>query len=177
MASFDIGTGFGARIMMFLGGRRVALFTGEGAVTCKAGRIALGPLALSEDGRELLLTFKGPAVVVPDSSAYLSIERALASGRLDGAAEVSARLKFPGSRINLDEITSGAGARDAERAGLLRKTHRDRLGRRHDQPDRCGRARGSFIHWARAAKVRRAPDDMGVLTGRRVTVGARAAGR
>ncbi len=113
MASFDIGTGFGARIMMLLGGRRVALFTGEGAVTCKAGRIALGPLALSEDGRELLLTFKGPAVVVPDSSAYLSIERALASGRLDGAAEVSARLKFPGRRINLDEITSGAGARDA----------------------------------------------------------------
>ena len=177
MASFDIGTGFGARIMMLLGGRRVALFTGEGAVTRKAGRIALGPLALSEDGRELLLTFKGPAVVVPDSSAYLSIERALASGRLDGAAEVSARLKFPGTRINLDEITSGAGARDRERAGLLRKTHRNRLGRRHDQPDRCGRARGSFIHWARAAKVRRAPDDMGVLTGRRVTVGARAAGR
>ncbi|HEY6418852.1 MAG TPA: hypothetical protein VIX59_07610 [Candidatus Binataceae bacterium] len=115
MASFDIGAGFGARIMMLLGGRRVALFTGEGPVTCKAGRIALGPLALAEDGRELVLRFKGAAVVVPDSSAYLSIERALASGRLDGAAELSARLEFPGGGINLDQITSGAGA-DARNA-------------------------------------------------------------
>ena len=38
MASFDLGpTAMGARIMMMLDRRRVALFTGEGACTATAG--------------------------------------------------------------------------------------------------------------------------------------------
>jgi len=105
MASFDLGpAAMGARIMMMLDHRRVALFTGEGAVRRNGGRISLGPLALHADGREIALTFRGPAVVVPDARVYLSIERALASGILDEAALVSVRLRVPDAPLNLEEI-------------------------------------------------------------------------
>lgn len=93
MASFDLGAGgFGARIMMLLGARRVALFTGEGRVERTERGIALGPLRLDQHGEELDLSFDGPAVLVPDSTEYLSIERALASGRLDPALHINLRL-------------------------------------------------------------------------------------
>jgi len=84
MASFDLGAGgFGARIMILLGARRVALFTGEGRVEPTERGIALGALKLDQHGSSLKLSFDGAAVIVPDSTEYLSIERALASGRLD----------------------------------------------------------------------------------------------
>ncbi len=105
MASFDLGpTTMGARIMMLLDHRRVALFTGEGTVRRDGGRISLGALALHADGREIGLTFRGPAVVVPDGSVYWSIERALASGILDEAAQVSVQLEVPGAPFNLEEV-------------------------------------------------------------------------
>jgi len=108
MASFDLGpAAIGARIMMMLDHRRVALFTGEGAVRRDGGRISLGPLALHADGREIALTFRGPAVVVPDARVYVSIERALASGILDEAAVVSVRLRVPDAPLNLDEVLEG----------------------------------------------------------------------
>jgi hypothetical protein len=99
MASFDLGTpGFGARIMMLLGERRVILCTCEGTTKREADRLSLGPLSLAIRGSSLVLEFAGTAVVVPDGSTYLSIERALASGILD-----------PGARVTLQVPLSGAG--------------------------------------------------------------------
>ena len=94
MASFDLGPGaMGARIMMLLPGGRVALFTGEGHSKRDGNCISLGPLALESDRGELLLTFDGPAVIVPDATHYLSIERALASGWLDESMHLAIRLR------------------------------------------------------------------------------------
>jgi hypothetical protein len=94
MASFDLGAGgAGARIMVLLPGGRVALFTGEGRPRLEDHRLSLGPLALAIDDGELLLSFSGHAVVVPDSTHYLSIERALASGWLDESMEATIRMR------------------------------------------------------------------------------------
>ncbi len=115
MASFDLGPGgFGGRIMMLLGARSVALFTGEGRVERTSHGIALGPLRLEQHGDELDLTFDGPAVLVPDSTEYLSIERALASGRLDPAMRIAATLRTSGQPLDLADVL--ASAKDPARA-------------------------------------------------------------
>jgi len=49
---------------------------------------------MRREGRSIVLAFRGPAVIVPDATAYLSIERALASGRLDGDTEVEMRFEI-----------------------------------------------------------------------------------
>jgi hypothetical protein len=109
MASFDLGPGgFGGRIMMLLGARRVALFTGEGRVERTSRGIALGPLRLEQHGDELDLTFDGPAVIVPDSTEYLSIERALASGRLDPALQIAMTLRTAGEPLDLADVLASA---------------------------------------------------------------------
>ena len=95
MASFDVGgAGMGARIMMLFDRHRAALFTAEGLPTRSSGAVTHGPLSLRREGESIVLAFRGPAVIVPDASAYLSIERALASGRLDGDTEVNARFEI-----------------------------------------------------------------------------------
>jgi hypothetical protein len=113
MASFDLGTpGFGARIMMLLGERRVILCTCEGTTQRDAKRLSLGPLSLALHGSSLVLEFAGSAVVVPDGSTYLSIERALATGILDPRARVT--LEVPLSGQNLDpSVLFGYGALDS----------------------------------------------------------------
>ena len=110
MASFDLGGGFGARIMFLSKGRRVALCTCEGRVKLAGDGLSLGPLTLAVEGRELLLRFSGPIVIVPDGSAYLSIERALASGRLDPAARVDLRMRLPDNGFDPSAIFGGSGA-------------------------------------------------------------------
>lgn len=95
MASFDLGGGAtGARVMLLLGGRRVALFTAEGQPRHEGDRLSLGPLTLSAGEGRLHFEFSGPIVVVPDGRTYLSIERALASGRIEEVARVSLSLDF-----------------------------------------------------------------------------------
>ncbi|HUA32031.1 MAG TPA: hypothetical protein VMA09_00375 [Candidatus Binataceae bacterium] len=109
MASFDLGAGgFGARIMILLGARRVALFTGEGRVERTERGIALGALKLDQHGESLKLSFDGAAVIVPDSTEYLSIERALASGRLDPALRINVELTPFGTPLDLAEILVAA---------------------------------------------------------------------
>jgi hypothetical protein len=103
MASFDLGAGgVGARIMMLLSGGRVALFTGEGKPRRDGNRLSLGPLALESQGGELVLSFHGHAVIVPDASHYLSIERALASGWLDESMDVAIRLRPSAGNAGFD---------------------------------------------------------------------------
>jgi hypothetical protein len=103
MASFDLGAGgVGARIMMLLSGGRVALFTGEGKPRRDGNRLSLGPLALESDPDGLAVTFRGHAVIVPDATHYLSIERALASGWLDESLEVAIRLQPSAGSAGID---------------------------------------------------------------------------
>jgi hypothetical protein len=116
MVSFDFGPGAaGGRIMVMFGGRCVAMFTAEGRARLSGEKIALGPLSVGVDAREGGLQFRGPAVVVNDGTAYMSVERALAAGRLDDSMEVSAALELcAGSRgfadlfERLEQVASGA---------------------------------------------------------------------
>ncbi len=95
MASFDFGpNAAGGRIMMLFERRRVALFTGEGGAVRIGDSVALGPLTLDGGAGSSGLRFHGPAVVVDDGTAYLSVEGALAGGRLDPAMEVDTTLEF-----------------------------------------------------------------------------------
>jgi hypothetical protein len=113
MASFDLGTpGFGARIMMVLGERRVILCTCEGTTRRDADRLSLGPLSLVIRGSSLVLEFAGTAVVVPDGSTYLSIERALATGILDPHARVTLQLPLSGDALD-PSVLFGHGAFDS----------------------------------------------------------------
>ena len=113
MASFDVGgAGMGARIMMLFDRHRAALFTAEGRPTRSGSAVIHGPLSLRREGESIVLAFRGPAVIVPDATAYLSIERALASGRLDGDTEVNARFEIDqaGGEFDFERILSAAGA-------------------------------------------------------------------
>jgi hypothetical protein len=100
MASFDLGPGAGgARVMAVAGRERIALFTAEGRVERTPQSLTLGPLALRIDGRRLRFDFSGPAVVVEDGSAYLSVERALAQATLQEAMELHVEFEpWPDSR-------------------------------------------------------------------------------
>ena len=89
MASFDLGAGAaGARVMAVAGRERIALFTAEGRVERTAHSLTLGPLALRLDGGRVRFDFAGPAVVVEDGTAYLSVESALAKAALHEAMEL-----------------------------------------------------------------------------------------
>ena len=113
MASFDVGgAGMGARIMMLFDHHRAALFTAEGRPARSASAVTHGPLSMRREGESIVLAFRGPAVIVPDATAYLSIERALASGRLDGDTEVEMRFEIDraGGEFDFDRILSSQGA-------------------------------------------------------------------
>ena len=113
MASFDVGgAGMGARIMMLFDHHRAALFTAEGRPARSASAVTHGPLSMRREGASIVLAFRGPAVIVPDAAAYLSIERALASGRLDGDTEVEMRFEIDraGGEFDFDRILSSQGA-------------------------------------------------------------------
>ena len=112
MASFDVGgAGMGARIMMLFDRNRAALFTAEGRPTRSASAVTHGPLSLRREGDSIVLAFRGPVVIVPDATAYLSIERALASGRLDCDTEVDVRFEIDKTAgdFDFDRILSAAG--------------------------------------------------------------------
>ena len=106
----------GARIMMLFDRNRAALFTAEGRPTRSARAVTHGPLSLRREGDSIVLAFRGPAVIVPDATAYLSIERALASGRLDCDTEVDMRFEIDstGGEFDFDRILSASGTAPIE---------------------------------------------------------------
>jgi hypothetical protein len=96
MASFDLGPGAaGARVMAIVGRERIALFTAEGRVERTPHSLKLGPLALRVDlnGGLPCFDFAGPAVVVEDGAAYLSVEHALSKAALHEAMELHAEFE------------------------------------------------------------------------------------
>jgi hypothetical protein len=118
LASFDVGgAAMGARIMMLFNERQVALYTAEGKPVRSEQGLEHGPLSLTRDGNAIVLSFEGPAVVVPDASAYLSIEHALASGRLDTRMEVNIRFEIGGGEFEFDRILSPNGSGGTAPAG------------------------------------------------------------
>jgi hypothetical protein len=105
MASFDFGpNAAGGRLMILFDRRRVALFTAEGKPQRSADQVSLGPLTLNADAGRGGLNFRGPAVVVDDGAAYLSVERALAESRVDAAVEVSAALELDGAVSSFNDL-------------------------------------------------------------------------
>ncbi len=121
MASFDYGSGgAGARIMMLFDHCCAALFTGEGKATRAAGQMRLGPLelAIGLDGGHL--SFRGPAVIVNDGGAYLSVENALAHSTLDCQMVVAATIELDANARSMnsaDETLEGIIERAIGAAG------------------------------------------------------------
>lgn len=111
MASFDLGTGSaGARVMVLAGRERIALSTAEGRVQATANGLSLGPLSLCDAGGRVRLSFRGPAVVVEDGTAYMSVEQALAGAALHESIDLRADFErspheaAPGEAHNLVEL-------------------------------------------------------------------------
>jgi hypothetical protein len=104
MVSFDFGPGAaGGRIMILFDRCRVALFTAEGKAERDGNQLSIGSLRLNAaPGGNL--RFRGPAVIVDDGTAYLSVERALAAGRLDPMTEVEATLEFDGAATSFSDL-------------------------------------------------------------------------
>lgn len=71
-----MGANAGGRILLFLGGQRIALFTGEGR-----GAGGVPPLHLERRGHVLHLRFDGPILAMENAAEYLDLEAALASSR------------------------------------------------------------------------------------------------
>jgi hypothetical protein len=105
MVSFDFGPGAaGARIMVLFDGRRVALFSAEGNATRSGDCISLGPLRLTAGGRDAQFAFRGPAAVVDDGTAYLSVEHALAKSRIEAAMEVTGSIALDAAAHGFDHL-------------------------------------------------------------------------
>ena len=122
MASFDSGSGAaGARVMTVTGRERIALFTAEGRVERTAQSLALGPLALRIEGERLRFDFTGPAVVVEDGTAYLSVESALAKASLHEAMELHAEFEVWPAGARVVEIAHRNANRTDHHCGALRR--------------------------------------------------------
>lgn len=72
-------TAIGGRLLLFLGGQRIALFTGEERGTGVAG---VPPLCMRPENAGLRLAFSGPLLRLEDGTTYLDLEAALAASRL-----------------------------------------------------------------------------------------------
>ncbi len=108
----------------------MALFTGEGGAALDGDRLALGPLTFACAASAGAIDFRGPAVVVEDGTAYLSVENALRAGRLDPQMAIVARLEFDDQGEGLGALLAALSRHTDERPEVL-------------PPPRFGRLRGS----------------------------------
>lgn len=144
MASFDFGPGAaGGRIMMLFERRRVALFTGEGGAVRKGNSVSLGPLVLDASAQGSGLRFCGPAVVVDDGTAYLSVEHALACGHLDPAMEVDVTLDFAEGAPRFGELLESLEA--LLQPGAIEPASHVQLARAVPLHASFGRMRGAIV--------------------------------
>jgi hypothetical protein len=128
----------GARLLFFLGGQRVALFTGEERREF-AGDVV--PLRWRLTGRGLRLHFSGPMLLLDDAAAYLDLEAALAQSRLVDA------------HVDLEFLQQSAAAGSRECGVLRGRVVVDGTGHRiearafvHSGPLRMGGARQMSLH-------------------------------
>lgn len=98
------------RLLLFLGGQRVALFTGED-VHATGHRV--GPLRMQWKDGQLCLDFSGPILQLDDAAVYLDLEAALARSRL---VEADVQIEFAPSS---DAGTGDAGARFGAARGTV----------------------------------------------------------
>jgi hypothetical protein len=144
MASFDFGSGAaGARIMMLFDDCRAALFTGEGKPVRDGGNLRLGPMELAMGAHGGTLGFHGPAVIVNDGAAYLSVENALAQCELDTAMAVEATIDLEGG-TRAAEFADGVLDELIERA-LGAATSADGNGVASRNTAVFGRLRGAIV--------------------------------
>jgi len=102
-----LGVTTGGRLLLFLGGQEIALFTGEEA----GERSRVGGLELLADGDGARLHFRGHVTRLSDAGLYLDLEAALAASAL---TEIELRLHF--------EPSSGRGREAAPRPGRFTGT-------------------------------------------------------
>ncbi len=89
---------WGGRLLLFLGGQRIALFTGEEVASDSSG--AVPPLRFDTVGESMRLQFAGPMMALDDAAVYMDLEAALAASRL---VEAEVAIEFRPSHA------SGAG--------------------------------------------------------------------
>jgi len=124
LAALDGGAG-GGRLLLFLPGDRLFLFTGE-----QVGRDrvdGVGPLALRVGAEGTSLRFHGPLLEFPDSTPFLDLEAGLARGHLveadvsldyaphralqaDGFGEVTGRVVLDGTAFEIAGLGSTGGS-------------------------------------------------------------------
>jgi hypothetical protein len=101
----------GGRLLLFLGGQRVALFTGEEAHPHAS---AVAPLTCTSSALE----FAGPMLVLDDAATYLDLEAALAASRLvEGAVSVRFEPLLP---LHGEEDSSESPVNATPRLGRFR---------------------------------------------------------
>jgi hypothetical protein len=91
----------GGRLLLFLGGQRIALFTGE-----TVGGADVAPLAFRTDHDGTQLHFRGPILWLDDAGIYLDLEAALARSQLvDAELELSfVRRHTTGSDVQFGRV-------------------------------------------------------------------------
>jgi hypothetical protein len=124
LAALDGGAG-GGRLLLFLPGDRLLLFTGEAAGRDRGDGV--GPLTLRTGPERTSVAFRGPLLEFPDSTPFLDLEAGLARGHLvdaevaldytphgalraDGFGEVTGRIVLDGTPVEIAGLGSTGGA-------------------------------------------------------------------
>ena len=167
MASFDLGAGgVGARIMMLLSGGRVALFTGEGKPRREGNRLSLGPLALESQNGEMVLSFHGHAVIVPDAtplSQHRTRARIGMARRIDGRGDPAAAERGQRRDSTWNSSSKRATIPIVKARWRLSANSADRFASMVRIRNRRRRPQRAFIYRARSAALQLAPNDLGLL--------------
>lgn len=148
----------GGRLLFFLGGQRIALFTGDDV---HGGHVE--PLRLEPSGTTLRLRFAGPTLQLDDAAVYLDLEAALAASRLVDAT------------VDLDFQPASATA-DGPQFGRVRG--RLAVGERRADIDAGGFANAAALRASGSGQQTMIAADFGAagaLLSRHTSDGARAA--
>jgi len=90
-----------ARLLLFLGGQRVALFTGE---RTPPDGLVVEPLRFEMSGGGMELTFSGPILHLDDGTTYLDLEAAFAASAL---GDIEVKIRFTRSGVDANGAEFG----------------------------------------------------------------------